>query len=54
MEGRKKTHTRKYDGITNDWNYEAVCPLISFHVTDLEKFKCFVLAVERVYFLSRQ
>jgi len=44
----------KYDGITNDWNYEANCPLSSFHVMDLEKFKRFVLAVDRIYFLSKQ
>jgi hypothetical protein len=39
MEGREKPHTKKYKEITNDWNYDASCMLMSLQDWDLENFK---------------
>jgi hypothetical protein len=48
MEGRGKSHTDKYKEITNDWNYDASCTLISRQVSDLENFKRLIFVVESV------
>jgi hypothetical protein len=32
MEGREKPHVVKYKAITNDWNHDASCTLVSLPV----------------------
>jgi hypothetical protein len=39
MEFIEKPHTDKYKEITNDWNYDASCVLVSLPVQELESFK---------------
>jgi hypothetical protein len=42
MEGRKKPHTDKCKGITNDWNYDAKCKLTFPSGLGLSKFQMLV------------
>jgi hypothetical protein len=48
MEGIEKPHVDKYKEITNNWNYDASCTLISLPVLDLENIKRLFFVVQSV------
>jgi hypothetical protein len=52
MEGREKPHTHKYKEITNDWNYDTSCMLMSLPVQDLENFKRLTFVTQSVHFIE--
>jgi hypothetical protein len=49
MEGKEKPDTDKYEGIANDWNYDASCRLTSLLIWDLENFKQLIFVAQSVH-----
>jgi hypothetical protein len=50
----QKTHMGEYREITNIWNYNSKCPLMSSLVWDSENFSCLIFVEQCVpYFMSQ-